>query len=636
MLLDNGSMSNLLTMTCCQRLGLPFSKLNSSVFGIGGNAQFINGKTNMTIYSRVNPDIKLDLEILLIEKVTPSLPEIVVDISRLEHLKNITLADPNFHLPGNIDGIIGATVFAEIMGNSKIRDPKDTLTAFETSLEQGIDEDSLFLLTEDNIKEIIPTIGPRLKILKRIQEHKEQEKQVSIIVDELPSVSTNSEFSVSSNATMEDNLEIETELENLFNESTQPASLSSFGQCSLLPVQVPEEQPRKKIKLNPAFPEGLEAILKRSVDGRIVLLHKNNLNNDMRQKLCKEIINYFLTICDDCTLNLFVEAAEEICQLFPNESKEIYYIPYQRKSGIQPKQSARGKLWSRYCNVKSALKTINNSFQSQQQATSEIEIEEDSQVQDLYNALKCMLEPYTKVLQYWERTFAFRRKLFKNKNINIAHIFNEIPALKLHFGAELIDSDFNQLYPEKIDLIYTTFPRVSQAIIACAKSRKIKVLDNDTDVDQYITALLTLPYLFAPITIRTSSPRLTWRPSRSETADSFVLNIKNLSDLDSIVKRRTEKLRLHHLTLQPFLVILGELNNITRIFVCIDEVKYPCDSILRALEVLFKTFHAFDVRYPAESEHVWTFLEEILYNLKTSKRNSAASALVADLRPLLN
>lgn len=139
-----------------------------------------------------------------------------------------------------------------------------------------------------------------------------------------------------------------------------------------------------------------------------------------------------------CTLNLFVEAAEEICQLFPNESKEIYYIPYQRKSGIQPKQSARGKLWSRYCNVKSALKTINNSFQSQQQATSEIEIEEDSQVQDLYNALKCMLEPYTKVLQYWERTFAFRRKLFKNKNINIAHIFNEIPALKLHFGAELV------------------------------------------------------------------------------------------------------------------------------------------------------------------------------------------------------
>ncbi|CAH1106480.1 unnamed protein product [Psylliodes chrysocephalus] len=94
--------------------------------------------------------------------------------------------------------------------------------------EQGISEDSLFLLTEDNIKEIIPPIGPRLKILKQIQEHKEQEKQFPIIVDELPSVSTNSEFSVSSNATMEDNIEIETELENLFNESTQPASLSSL------------------------------------------------------------------------------------------------------------------------------------------------------------------------------------------------------------------------------------------------------------------------------------------------------------------------------------------------------------------------------------------------------------------------
>lgn len=80
------------------------------------------------------------------------------------------------------------------------------------------------------------------------------------------------------------------------------------------------------------------------------------------------------------------------------------------------------------------------------------------------------------------------------------------------------------------------------------------------------------------------------------------------------------------------MAIVGDVNNIESIYVIINEVKYHFDSFTRALEILFKSFHALDIKYPKESKHVWIFIEEAFFDLRVSGRNGAASALLADLK----
>ncbi|KAJ8961944.1 hypothetical protein NQ317_001038 [Molorchus minor] len=119
-LCDNASMSNLLTFDSCKKLGLPYTKFNSKVFGIGNMIKPIKGSTNLKINSVVNPGIRYSIEVLIIDEITTLLPEVKVNCDSFDHLVYLPLADPTFHTPGNIDGIIGATVFSEILGSQKI------------------------------------------------------------------------------------------------------------------------------------------------------------------------------------------------------------------------------------------------------------------------------------------------------------------------------------------------------------------------------------------------------------------------------------------------------------------------------------------------------------------------------------
>ncbi|KAB0803223.1 hypothetical protein PPYR_00193 [Photinus pyralis] len=106
------------------------------------------------------------------------------------------------------------------------------------------------------------------------------------------------------------------------------------------------------------FPSTLENLLKMHVDGKIIMAHKHKLNNDDRQKLAKIVVNQIISTHNyaEIRADTFLEAAKEIINLFPTEKIETYYIPYSPPKGSLRRQPARGKLWSRYVNVRAALR----------------------------------------------------------------------------------------------------------------------------------------------------------------------------------------------------------------------------------------------------------------------------------------
>lgn len=133
-LLDSGSMSNLITYECIKKLGFSYSKLNLNIVGIGGTEQPLRGKTSFPIISRLNQNVRFPIEALIVENITSPLPDVQLDRNCLTSFANIPLADPNFHIPNQIDGILGAGIFSQIIGTNKRTTPLGYPTALETSL----------------------------------------------------------------------------------------------------------------------------------------------------------------------------------------------------------------------------------------------------------------------------------------------------------------------------------------------------------------------------------------------------------------------------------------------------------------------------------------------------------------------
>lgn len=134
LLIDNGSMSNLLTVESSKKLSLSYEKLARSITGIGGATKALKGRANLNIFLKCSPNINDSKEVMLIDHITDPLPDKSIDIQHLNHLKNVQLADPSFHIPGKIYGLLALSVFAEILGNNKISGIPGTPTAIQTSL----------------------------------------------------------------------------------------------------------------------------------------------------------------------------------------------------------------------------------------------------------------------------------------------------------------------------------------------------------------------------------------------------------------------------------------------------------------------------------------------------------------------
>lgn len=146
----------------------------------------------------------------------------------------------------------------------------------------------------------------------------------------------------------------------------------------------------------------------------------------------------------------FVKLAEEITRLFPTEAIETYYIPYASPLTTGgSKQGARGKLWSRFVNVKAIRAasrcsscTVTRSRSSSPKKKEDDEFQKSTENKDLI-FLKTAIEPFPKILGCWESTHVLRTKIYKTKCLQ--DILDDFPCIRLQFGIELVSIIVNHL-----------------------------------------------------------------------------------------------------------------------------------------------------------------------------------------------
>lgn len=69
-------------------------------------------------------------------------------------------------------------------------------------------------------------------------------------------------------------------------------------------------------------------------------------------------------------------------------------------------------------------------------------------------------------------------------------------------------------------------------------------------------------------------------------------------------------------TLQPYLInVDGE--DLYEIYVCVDDILYKTNSAIEAIDVCFKAFQVFHVKYPIACEHLWLLIQKGIYMFNT-------------------
>ncbi|XP_022816623.1 uncharacterized protein LOC111349653 [Spodoptera litura] len=132
-LLDQGSQVNLITENAAQLLRLPRKRVNACVTGIGTASGECKGQVNFTCTS-MHSDYNFTTHALIMRKLTNNLPTTTFEKVEWPHLKSLKLADPEFNISRQIDLLLGAEVYSEIILDGVLKGSDQSPVAQQTQI----------------------------------------------------------------------------------------------------------------------------------------------------------------------------------------------------------------------------------------------------------------------------------------------------------------------------------------------------------------------------------------------------------------------------------------------------------------------------------------------------------------------
>lgn len=122
-LLDSGSQSSFITETLKHKMGINSQKTDYlTISGFNNSRVSITDSCKLAIQSlKHKQPFEVELKLYVVPQITGYLPNAPIDITELNLPVNIQLADPNFHLPSEVDMLLGAEVFFDVISSNQIR-----------------------------------------------------------------------------------------------------------------------------------------------------------------------------------------------------------------------------------------------------------------------------------------------------------------------------------------------------------------------------------------------------------------------------------------------------------------------------------------------------------------------------------
>lgn len=96
--------------------------------------------------------------------------------------------------------------------------------------------------------------------------------------------------------------------------------------------------------------------------------------------------------------------------------------------------------------------------------------------------------------------------------------------------------------------------------------------------------------------------------------------------MKTLLSNKVDKAFSLGLTVQPFVVFVGggsfnedSFNKPLSFYTVINETHFRVETILKAFDVCFKSFHTLNLQYPFEAEQVWRFIQVYFYKIPESR-----------------
>lgn len=119
-LLDSGSTTNFISEDFVRKLHASTYFAKSKVTGINVQTSTCTQGCSVSLKSIDDSEYVLNIDCLVLPKVSASVPNACVDISNIRIPTNVRLADPTYYVPSSIDVLVGAEVFWDIVGTGRI------------------------------------------------------------------------------------------------------------------------------------------------------------------------------------------------------------------------------------------------------------------------------------------------------------------------------------------------------------------------------------------------------------------------------------------------------------------------------------------------------------------------------------
>ncbi|XP_011858863.1 PREDICTED: uncharacterized protein LOC105556386 [Vollenhovia emeryi] len=147
-LLDSGSQLNFVTEDFANKLHLNKRSINMPISGIAEGSFEARNSVDIHVQSRINT-FRARLNCIVLPKITQKLLREFIHRSHVKIPSNIRLADPNFNVPSDIDLLIGAEVFWQLLCIGQVKGNGSHPTFQKTKLENDIRSDANAFSSEE-------------------------------------------------------------------------------------------------------------------------------------------------------------------------------------------------------------------------------------------------------------------------------------------------------------------------------------------------------------------------------------------------------------------------------------------------------------------------------------------------------
>ena len=114
-LLDNGSQNSIITKAAVEKLGHPLYDNPLQISGVSFSKIQSNKKVDLVIRSNFDTSYTFAISCAVLPNITYNLPQVKINMNKLNIPKNIILADPEFGIPAPVDLLIGADGYYDIL-----------------------------------------------------------------------------------------------------------------------------------------------------------------------------------------------------------------------------------------------------------------------------------------------------------------------------------------------------------------------------------------------------------------------------------------------------------------------------------------------------------------------------------------